>query len=94
MKGLRVAQVPEDEKLYNSLLLQAKSRWPNRRNNGVAPAGLAWLSQQYAQRGGAWVSSKKEVPLNKQDAKARQVKAKKAKDKRIKNEAKKKGFVV
>jgi hypothetical protein len=89
-----VAQAPEDEKMYNSLLLQAKSRWPNHKNSGIAPAGLKWVSEQYVQRGGAWVGSKKDVPLNKRDEKTRQVKAKKAKEKRVKKEAEKKGFVA
>jgi hypothetical protein len=89
-----MAKVAENQKLWNSIMRQAKSKYPPR--SPLASTSFAankWASEQYASQGGQWVSSKSEVPPKFRDLKTEEIKKKKAKISKAKLDKKKAGLV-
>ena len=89
-----MAKVAKNQKLWNSIMRQAKSKYPTRSPNAhTNQAANRWASQEYAREGGEWVSSIREVPGNLRDLKTEAVKKKKAKIAKIKRDKKRAGLV-
>lgn len=64
-------QIPANQKLWSTLVAQAKARyhvWPN-------PSAAAWVHQQYVRMGGKFVGSTKDIdPRFRDDKKKKQQK--------------------
>jgi hypothetical protein len=89
-----MAKVAANQKLWNSLMRQAKAKYPTKRPGaGTNRAANKWASQEYARQGGDWVSSIKEVDPKLRDPKKELEDKKKAKITRIKKEKKERGIV-
>jgi hypothetical protein len=50
-------QIPANPRLYNSIVIQAKSRFPKY----PSPAAAHWVHAKYLQMGGRFVTSEKQV---------------------------------
>ena len=89
-----MAKVAENQKLWNSLMRQAKAKYPPKSPlANTTFAANKWAAQQYESQGGQWVSSKSQVPGNLRDVKTEQEKKKKAKIAKIKRDKKRAGLV-
>jgi hypothetical protein len=73
-----MAKVAANQKLYNSIKRQAASKFPPKAGKSN-PAANNWVSKQYEQEGGTWVTSIKEVDPKFRDVPAELAKKKKAK---------------
>ena len=86
--------IPDNPKLYNSLMQQAAAKYPAHRVPGAAPAGKQWAHQQYLQSGGGFTDSIYKVDPKKRDyvaeAKQHEEDAKKRREKNLKA----RGFIV
>ena len=85
---------PNNPKLYNMLLQQAKAKFPSHKPNGLSFPAAKWFGQEYAREGGGFVDSIKQVDPKLRDFKQEAIvkeKRKKALDKKKKKQA---GFVV
>jgi hypothetical protein len=85
---------PDNPKLYNMLLQQAKAKFPSHKPNGLSYPAAKWFGNEYARQGGKYVDSIKQVDPQKRDFKEEEVKKKKRKVADHKNKLKKQGFVV
>lgn len=85
---------PDNPKLYNMLLQQAKAKYTSHKPNGLSYPAAKWFGNEYARQGGGYVDSIKQVDPNKRDYKDEEVKKKKRKVADRKNKLKKQGFVV
>jgi hypothetical protein len=65
-------QIPYNQKLWNMLVTQAKSRF----NKYPSPAAAHWVHSRYLQMGGKFVTSEYDVPDNMRDYVAEEQKAK------------------
>lgn len=66
-------QIPANQKLWSTLVAQAKARyrvWPN-------PSAAAWVHQQYVRMGGKFVNSKNDIDPRFRDDKKKKHPAKK-----------------
>lgn len=86
-----MANIPENQKLWDSILLQARAKYPSRKGtSGLGYAAARWASNEYKKRGGTYVTSKREIPENMRDRKKEEQdkleeKKKKAKSTNVKN---------
>ena len=82
---------PNNPKLYNMLLSQARAKFPSRAGiDKLSFPAAKWFGNEYAKLGGGYVDSIKQV-----DPKLRDYKEEaKDKEKKKKEERKKRGFVV
>jgi hypothetical protein len=80
-----LANVPENPKLWNLLLGQARAKHPSH-GVGLSYPAAKFVRSEYERQGGAYVGSKEEVPLKNRDLKAEE----EAKEKRKKSEEKRK----
>ncbi len=55
--------IPANQVLWNSLVSQAKAKYPARRSKGLSFAASSWVKQQYESKGGQYVQSKSEVEI-------------------------------
>lgn len=78
--------IPSNQVLWNSLVSQAKAKYPSRRSKGLSFAAASWVKQQYASKGGQYVSSKAEVEIR--DTKKELIDKKKRKEADIKRRKK------
>jgi len=60
---------PNNPKLYNLLLAQAKAKYPSRKINGLSFPAAKWFGNEYARQGGGFVDSIKEVDPDLRDFK-------------------------
>lgn len=89
-----MADVPENQKLWNSLVSQATSRYPSHKlNGGLSWPAAKWVKEQYSLKGGSYVASKKEVPPQFRDVEKEKKDQKREKVNRIKAEKKKRGLL-
>jgi hypothetical protein len=89
-----VAKVAKNQKLWNSIMRQAKAKYPTRSPlASTNRAANTWASKEYERQGGEWVSSKQEVPTNLRDIQADKVKAAKAKLAKKKRDKKRAGLL-
>jgi hypothetical protein len=88
-----VAQ-PDNPKLYNSLLAQAKAKFPSHKPNGLSYPAAKWFGQEYARQGGGYVDSIKQVDPKLRDYKVEAEKKEKTKEENKKRAMKKRGLVV
>lgn len=85
---------PNNPKLYNTLLNQARAKYPAHGTLGLGFAAAKWLSNEYAKQGGGYVDSIKQVDPKLRDYKQEAVAKKKSHEKYVKDKMKKRGFVV
>lgn len=71
-------QYPANPKMYNSIVVQAKSKFAKY----PSPAAGHWVHTKYAQMGGKYVSSKKEVDPRFRDYKQEEMDKKEAEQKK------------
>ena len=89
-----MAKVAANQKLWNSLMRQAKAKYPTKRPGaGTNRAANKWASQENARQGGDWVSSIREVDQKVRDPKKELEDKKKAKMSRIKKEKKERNIL-
>lgn len=80
-------KVAMNQKLWNSIMRQAKAKFPLKNPNaGTSFAINDWASKQYVQQGGQWVGSMREVPQEMRDLKTEALKKKQAKDRKAARE--------
>jgi len=85
---------PDNPKLYNMLLAQAKAKWPSHKPNGLSFPAAKWFGQEYAREGGGYVDSIKDVKPELRDYKQEAIDKEKNKKEREKANLKKRGFLV
>jgi len=85
---------PNNPKLYNMLLAQAKAKFPSHKPNGLSFPAAKWFGQEYAREGGGFVDSIKQVDPNLRDFKQEEIDKEKRKEAADKKKAKQSGFVV
>jgi|LauGreSuBDMM15SN_2_FD.fasta_scaffold330581_2 hypothetical protein len=84
--------IPENQKLWNLLLGQAKAKYPSHGDNVSFP-GAKWLSAEYARQGGKYVGSKHDVPENLRDKRKEAEDSKKRKLAEAKKKNRDRGFI-
>jgi hypothetical protein len=85
---------PNNPKLYNMLLAQAKAKYPSRKINGLSFPAAKWFGNEYARQGGGFVDSIKEVDPKLRDVKQENIEKEKRKEALEKKKKKQSGFVV
>lgn len=85
---------PDNPKLWNTLKQQAVAKYPRQHGKGTTPQANKWISEQYAQAGGGFVRSKKEIDPKKRDLKQEAKNRVEERKKRQKKNLKQKGFVA
>lgn len=55
--------IPANQVLWNSLVSQAKAKYPARGSKGLSWAASSWVKQQYESKGGQYVQSKSEIEI-------------------------------
>ena len=85
---------PNNPKLYNMLLAQAKAKYPSHKPNGLSFPAAKWFGNEYARQGGGFVDSIKEVDPKLRDFKQEEVEKEKRKEALEKKKKKQSGFVV
>ena len=55
--------IPSNQILWNSLVSQAKAKYPAKRSKGLSFAAAEWVKTQYEGKGGQYVQSKNQVEL-------------------------------
>lgn len=78
-----MANIPADQKLWNSVVSQAKAKYPSHRGSGLGYAAAKWASNEYKKRGGQYVPSKKLI--TNPDPKAEELKKKEKEKKKAKS---------
>ena len=74
-----MALLPENQKLWNTILRRMEGRYPSKSANGKPNIqAVKAASKEYKRLGGQYVASKAEIPANMRDKKADAVKKKKA----------------
>lgn len=87
-------KVPMNEQLWNSLMRQAKAKYPIKNPNAKTSFPInEWVAKEYARQGGQYVESKTQVPPKMRDEKARQETKKKAKISKAKRDKKRAGLI-
>ena len=85
---------PNNPKLYNMLLQQAKAQFPSHKPNGLSFPAAKWFGQEYAREGGGFVDSIKQVDPKLRDFKQEAIVKEKRKEALDKKKKKQAGFVV
>jgi len=85
---------PNNPKLYNMLLAQAKAKYPSHKPNGLSFPAAKWFGNEYARQGGGFVDSIKEVDPKLRDFKQEDIEKEKRKEALEKKKKKQSGFVV
>lgn len=85
---------PSNPKLYNTLLAQAKAKYPSHKPDGLSFPAAKWFGQAYAQQGGGYVDSIKQVDPKLRDFKTEDIKKEKRKKADAKRKAKKLNIVI
>jgi hypothetical protein len=85
---------PNNPKLYNMLLQQAKAKFPSHKPNGLSFPAAKWFGQEYAREGGGFVDSIKQVDPKLRDFKQEEIVKEKRKAALEKKKKKQSGFVV
>jgi hypothetical protein len=85
---------PNNPKLYNMLLAQAKAKFPSHKPNGLSFPAAKWFGNEYARQGGGFVDSIKQVDPKLRDFKEEDIKKEKRKEALEKKKKKQSGFVV
>ena len=85
---------PNNPKLYNMLLQQAKAKFPSHKPNGLSFPAAKWFGQEYAREGGGFVDSIKQVDPKLRDFKQEAIDKEKRKEALEKKKKKQSGFVV
>ena len=85
---------PNNPKLYNMLLAQAKAKFPSHKPNGLSFPAAKWFGNEYARQGGGFVDSIKQVDPKLRDFKQEEVEKEKRKEALEKKKKKQSGFVV
>jgi len=85
---------PNNPKLYNMLLAQAKAKYPSHKPNGLSFPAAKWFGNEYARQGGGFVDSIKEVDPKLRDFKQEEITKEKRKETLEKKKKKQSGFVV
>lgn len=85
---------PNNPKLYNMLLSQAKAKYPSHKLNGLSFPAAKWFGNEYARQGGGFVDSIKEVDPDLRDFKQEDIDKEKRKEALEKKKKKQSGFVV
>ena len=85
---------PNNPKLYNMLLKQAKAKFPSHKPNGLSFPAAKWFGQEYAREGGGFVDSIKQVDPKLRDFKQEAIVKEKRKEALDKKKKKQAGFVV
>lgn len=85
---------PNNPKLYNMLLAQAKAKYPSHKPNGLSFPAAKWFGNEYARQGGGFVDSIKQVDPKLRDYKQEEVEKEKRKEALEKKKKKQSGFVV
>jgi len=86
---------PNNPKLYNMLLNQAKAKWPSHKGpNHLSWPAMKWFGQEYAREGGGYVDSIQQVDPNLRDYKQEAIKKEEEKEAREKANLKKRGYLV
>jgi hypothetical protein len=85
---------PNNPKLYNMLLQQAKAKFPSHKPNGLSFPAAKWFGQEYAREGGGFVDSIKQVDPKLRDFKQEEIVKEKRKEAADKKKKKQSGFVV
>lgn len=85
---------PNNPKLYNMLLAQAKAKYPSHKPNGLSFPAAKWFGNEYARQGGGFVDSIKQVDPKLRDFKQEEVEKEKRKEALEKKKKKQSGFVV
>jgi len=85
---------PNNPKLYNMLLQQAKAKFPSHKPNGLSFPAAKWFGQEYAREGGGFVDSIKQVDPKLRDFKQEAIVKEKRKEALDKKKKKQAGFVV
>jgi hypothetical protein len=88
-----MADVPENQKLWDSLVIQAQSRFPSHRMGGLSWPAAKWAKEQYLLKGGEYVGSKREIPPQFRDQVKDDKDKKREKANRAKAEKKKRGLL-
>jgi hypothetical protein len=85
---------PNNPKLYNMLLAQAKAKYPSHKPNGLSFPAAKWFGNEYARQGGGFVDSIKQVDPKLRDFKQEEVEKEKRKKALEEKKKKQSGFVV
>ena len=85
---------PNNPKLYNMLLQQAKAKFPSHKPNGLSFPAAKWFGQEYAREGGGFVDSIKQVDPKLRDFKQEAIDKEKRQEALEKRKKKQSGFVV
>jgi hypothetical protein len=85
---------PNNPKLYNMLLQQAKAKFPSHKPGGLSFPAAKWFGQEYAREGGGFVDSIKQVDPKLRDFKQEAIDKQKRKEAADKKKKKQSGFVV
>ena len=85
---------PNNPKLYNMLLQQAKAKFPSHKPNGLSFPAAKWFGQEYAREGGGFVDSIKQVDPKLRDFKQEEIDKEKRQAALEKKKKKQSGFVV
>jgi hypothetical protein len=85
---------PNNPKLYNMLLQQAKAKFPSHKPNGLSFPAAKWFGQEYAREGGGFVDSIKQVDPKLRDFKQEAIDKEKRQAALEKKKKKESGFVV
>jgi len=88
-----MAEVAKNQRLWNSLVAQAESKYPSRRGKGITWAAAKWAKDQYVMKGGEYVGSLSEVPRQFRDLDKEARDKKEDKKKRVEAEKKKRGLL-
>ena len=79
-------QLPANPRLWNTVTVQAKSRFPKY----PSPAAAHWVHTKYVQMGGRFVDSKKDIdPKNRDEAQEKTDKIEQSKKKKVTKSVKK-----
>ena len=84
--------IPENQKLWDLLIGQAKAKYPSHSTNLSFP-GAKWVSAEYNRQGGKYVGSKHDIPENLRDLKKDTEDAKKRKLAEAKKKNRDRGFI-
>ena len=84
--------VPENQKLWDLLVGQAKAKYPTH-GKGLSFPGAKWVGAEYVRQGGKYVASLRDVPDNLRDPKKELEDAKKRKVAEAKKKNKDRGFI-
>jgi hypothetical protein len=87
-----MANVPENPKLWNLLLDQARAKHPSH-GVGLSYPAAKFVREEYERQGGSYVGSKLEVPEKNRDLEKEAEDKKKNKEAEVKRKNKQRGFL-